>query len=85
LEGLGFRAIGRVLRISFGTVYQWVMKWGGQVDLPVRSENISTVELDGMRSYVMQKKTAAGHGLLLTDFQNGSSLLSVATAQQQQD
>jgi transposase-like protein len=85
LEGLGFRAIGRVLRISFGTVYQWVRKWGEQVDLPVRSESISIVELDEMHSYVMQKKTTVGHGLLLIDFQNGSSLLSVATAQLQQD
>lgn len=24
LEGLGFRAIGRILKISYGTVYQWV-------------------------------------------------------------
>jgi len=23
LEGMGFRAIGRVLKISYGTVYQW--------------------------------------------------------------
>ena len=27
LEGLGFRAIGRILKISYGTVYQWVKKW----------------------------------------------------------
>lgn len=24
LEGLGFRAIGRVLNISYGTVFQWI-------------------------------------------------------------
>jgi transposase-like protein len=24
LEGLGFKAIGRLLRISFGAVYQWI-------------------------------------------------------------
>ena len=24
LEGLGFRAIGRILKISYGTVYVWV-------------------------------------------------------------
>ena len=28
LEGLGFRAIGRLLEISYGTVYQWVRKYG---------------------------------------------------------
>ena len=28
LEGLGFRAIGRLLGISYGTVYQWVKQLG---------------------------------------------------------
>jgi len=85
LEGVGFRGIGRLLRISFGTVYQWIKKWGEQVDLPVRTESISIVELDELHSYVIQKKTTVGHGLLLIDFQNGLSLLSVATALPQQD
>jgi transposase-like protein len=85
LEGVGFRGIGRLLQISFGTVYQWIRKWGKQVELPVRTESISIVELDELHSYLMQKKTTVGHGLLLIDFQNGLSLLSVATAQQQQD
>jgi transposase-like protein len=26
LEGLGFRAIGRILKISYGAVYQWIKK-----------------------------------------------------------
>ena len=34
LEGLGFRAIGRILGISYGTVYQWVKKWGINLELP---------------------------------------------------
>jgi transposase len=38
LEGLGFRAVGRLLRISFGTVYQWVKKWGEEVELPVKED-----------------------------------------------
>ena len=85
LEGLGFRAIGRLLRISFGTVYQWIRKWGEQVDLPVRAESISIVELDELHSYVQQKKTIVGHGLLLIDFRKGLSLLSVETAPLPQD
>jgi transposase-like protein len=83
LEGIGFRGIGRLLGISFGTVYQWVKKWGKQIDLPVRGESVSIVELDELHSYVMQKKTTAGHGLLLIDLQNGLSLLSAATAPRQ--
>ena len=50
LEGLGFRAIGRILRISYGTVYQWVKKWGCQLELPKRNETIEVVELDEMHT-----------------------------------
>jgi len=82
LEGVGFRGIGRILGISYGTVYQWVKKWSEQIDLPVRNEPISIVELDELHSYVKQKKTTVGHGLLLIDLKNGLSLLSVATDQQ---
>ena len=83
LEGVGFRSIGRLLKISYGTVYQWVKKLGKQIDLPVRAEPVGIVELDELHSYVAQKKTIAGHGLLLIDFQNGLSLLSVETAPRQ--
>jgi len=82
LEGVGFRGIGRILGISYGTVYQWIKKWSKQIDLPVRNEPISLVELDELHSYVKQKKTTVGHGLLLIDLKNGLSLLSVATDQQ---
>ena len=33
LEAMGFRAISRVLKISYGTVYQWVKKWGEEATL----------------------------------------------------
>ena len=81
LEGLGFRAIGRLLRISYGTVYQWIRKWEGEVDLPKRNEQIAVVELDEMHTYVGSKKITDGYGLLLIDMVNGLSLLSVATGQ----
>jgi transposase-like protein len=84
LEGLGVRAIGRLLRISFGTVYQWIKKWEETVELPIKKEPASIVELNEMHSYIMRKKTTVGHGLLLIDLENGLSLLSVATAQQPQ-
>ena len=46
LEGLGFRAIGRILKISYVTVFQWVKKWGENLELPRRNEAIEVVELD---------------------------------------
>lgn len=77
LEGLGFRAIGRVLKISYGTVYQWVKEWGSKVSLPQSDHPIAVVELDEMHTFVGSKKTTVGYGLLLIDLQDGSSRLCV--------
>ena len=85
LEGLGFRAIGRLLKISYGTVFQWVKRWGKQMELPLRNEAISVVELDEMHTYVGEKKTTDGYGLLLIDMENGLSLLSAGTGQHKPD
>ena len=84
LEGLGFRAIGRILKISYATVFQWIKKWGENLELPKRTEAISVVELDEIHTYVAQKKTTDGYGLLLIDMEKGFSLLSVATVQHKQ-
>ena len=82
LEGLGFRSIGRILKISYGTVYQWVKTWGGQVSLPTKHDCVSVVELDEMHSYIGSKKTTVGYGLLLIDLQNATSLLCVEIEEQ---
>jgi transposase-like protein len=34
LEGIGFRGIGRVLDISYGTVFQWIKKAGKAASPP---------------------------------------------------
>lgn len=56
LEGIGFRSIGRILKINYGTVYQWVKKWGEQADLLQNPDKPAIVELDEMHSYVGSKK-----------------------------
>jgi transposase-like protein len=63
LEGLGFRQIGRVLKISYGTVFHWIKKWGSNIDIPKCSEPIEVVELDELHTYV-KEKTTNGYGLL---------------------
>ena len=85
LEGLGFRAIGRILTISYGTVYQWIKKWGEQASLPQNPQGALVVELDEMHSYVGSKKTTAGSGLLLIDMERNSSisLLVIGVTKQQ--
>ncbi|KAA6331618.1 hypothetical protein EZS27_019799 [termite gut metagenome] len=46
LEGLGFRAMGYLLQISYGTVYAWVKEWGLKVDLPKKEEGVEFMEPD---------------------------------------
>jgi len=82
LEGLGFRAIGRILKISHTIVYYWVKEWGERVALPQKEEPVSVVELDEMHTYIGSKKTTVGYGLLLIDLENDLSLLSVGTEAQ---
>ena len=84
LEGMGFRAIGRVLRISYGTVFYWIKKCGSNLEFPVRNETLEVLELDKLHSYV-GKKTTDGYGLLLIDLESVLFLLSVETVLVRQD
>ena len=77
LEGLGFRAIGRVLDINYVTIYYWIKKWGESVHLPKSEEPIEIVELDEIHTYIQNKKTTVGSCWLLTDLENASSILFV--------
>lgn len=71
LEGLGFRAIGRLLNISHQTAYRWVRQAGEQHQIQLdNSQDINIVELDEIHSYIKHKKTIAGLGLPLTETQN---------------
>lgn len=73
LEGLGFRAIGRLLGISHQTVYKWVKRLGEQHQIkPNTNQEIDIVELDEIHSYTKHKKTTAGSELPLTEAPNKS-------------
>lgn len=68
LEGLGFRAIGRLLNISHQTAYRWVEQAGEQHEVKADADQvIDIVELDEIHDYVKFKKTTAGLGLPLTE------------------
>jgi transposase-like protein len=56
LEGLGFRSAGRILKISYGTVFQRVKNWGKNTELPGRNGGVSIVELDEMHTCAGKKK-----------------------------
>lgn len=65
LEGLGFRAIGRVLGIGHSTVYYWVKALDIKhqdtynANLTQNDELIDIIELDEIHRYNQFKKTTA--------------------------
>ena len=85
LEGLGFRSIGRVLDVSNVSILNWIRDFGGKVkELQVNNCSVKFAELDEMHSYIGNKKTIAGFGLLLIDLGKDSStslLVTEATKQ----
>jgi len=73
LEGLGFRSIGRILKVSNVSVLNWIRAFGKSV-LELKSDDeIEVVEMDEMHTYIGQKKTTAGYGLLLIEMEKGLS------------
>lgn len=73
LEGLGFRSIGRFLKVSHVAVYNWIKSFGENLE-QIRSPNsVQVMELYEMHSYVGSKKTTAGYGLLLIEMKGNSS------------
>ena len=51
LKGLGFRAIGRILKVSHTSVYYWIKQAGKAIELPFEEENVEVVEVDAMHTY----------------------------------
>lgn len=73
LEGLGFRAIGRLLNVSHQAVYKWVKQLGEQHQIKLNdNQQTDIVELDEIHSYTKHKKTTAGLGLPLIETPNKS-------------
>jgi len=85
LEGLGFRSIGRILKFSHVAVYNWIREFGEKLEELKSSEEIKVVEIDEMHSYVSNKKTTAGYGLLLIEIGEGSSIALLASETQKQE
>jgi transposase-like protein len=81
LEGLGFRSIGRFLEVSHVTVFNWIKSFGEKLDEFRNPEGIEIIELDEMHTYIGQKKTTVGSGLLLIEMGTGSSTAKLATGE----
>ncbi|KAA6333669.1 hypothetical protein EZS27_017945 [termite gut metagenome] len=76
LEGLGFRAIDRLLQIKLRNGLRLVKKWVSQVNLPKKEKDVEFMEPDEMHTYVGSKKTTVGFGLPPADLESGLSVLS---------
>ena len=88
LEGLGFRSIGRILKVSNVSVLNWIRTFGKEVEaLHSVSDEIEIVEVDEMHSYIGSKKTTVGFGLLLIDLEKNlsTSLLAIEAMKQQKN
>jgi len=80
LEGLGFRSIGRILGVSNVSVLNWIRSFGEEIKaLQGDAKAIKYVELDEMHSYIGNKKTTVGFGLLLIDLERDSLTSLLAT------
>jgi transposase len=72
VEGLGFRSIGRILKVSQVSIMNWIKKFGEMaVDTPELVPPSSIIEMDEIHTYVREKKTTFGFGLQLTDSERG--------------
>ena len=84
LEGLGFRSIGRFLEVSHVAVYKWIKSYGEKLDSIKSEQKIEVVELDELHTYICQKKTIVGYGLLLIEMGKNSSTVYWVQGEQKQ-
>lgn len=82
LEGMGFRAIGRVLKVSNVTVLKWIRGFGEEVERarkPGPPPKIAMI--DEMWHFIHAKKTPAGSGYRCAISADASSAFIWAAAE----
>ena len=66
-------------------MYNWIKKFGQELE-DLKSENkISIVELDEMHTYIGNKKNIVGSGLLLIEMEKGSLTALLAAGEHKPD
>ncbi len=75
LEGMGFRSIERILKVSNVTVLNWIKSFGKQIEEYRRTEgDLEIIEMDELHTFIGEKKTIAGSGFLLIGLGENSSI-----------
>ena len=73
LEGMGFRSIGRVLKVNNVTVLNWIRTLGSsvktyvQAHMPEDIRHVDVIEMDEMWHFTKKKNGSFGSGLLSID------------------
>jgi len=83
LEGFGFRPIGRFLRVSHVAVFNWIKSFGDKLDEFRNPSSLQIMELDEMKTYISQKKTTGGLGMLLIEMSARASTMMLVHGDQQ--
>ena len=79
VNGLSFRAIAKIVKVSHKAVYDWVKAFGVETYEKPRPQGDVVLELDEMWHYVGAKKTNSGSGKLTVELQVNSLTGSVET------
>ena|SRR3982751_243233 len=66
LEGLGFRAIGRLLGVSNVAVLKWVRKAAQDLPTPESTAVVDVLEMDELWHFIKKRTENSGCGLRLT-------------------
>ena len=85
LEGLGFRSIGRFLKVSHVAVFNWIKEFGEKLEEFRNTGDIEVVEIDEMHTYIGSKKAIHGFGLLLIEMGTNSSIVKLVHGEQRQE
>ena len=62
VNGLSFRAIAKIVKVSHKAVYDWVKKFGIETYTKPRPSGEVVIELDEMWHFLNAKKTSCGYG-----------------------
>ena len=77
LNGLSFRSIARIVKVSHKAVYDWVLLFGLQTYERPKPSGSVMVELDEMWHFINSKKTNSGYGRHIVALQVNSLTGSV--------
>ena len=86
LEGMGFRSIERILKVSNVSVMKWVKSLGEKVEEYRKPEgDVDIIEMDELYTYIQSKKNLVGFGWLLIELNENSSAACLVQEEPKQE